>query len=93
MDNTIDLIRKAGVALLALVLRLVAQADDSLSALMTQAGIDPRWQTLVLVVVFAVIFVAVLRSLGGLLGLLVLLFLLLLVVQRTSPETLHFLMH
>ena len=86
MGSTIDLILRTGLG-------LFTEADNGLSVLMTQAGIDPRWQTLVLVAVFAVIFVAVLRSASAWLGALVLVVLLLLVLQRTSPDMLNAFAH
>jgi hypothetical protein len=86
MNSAINLIVSGIIALCETVLRVLGTIDVALGRAMTQAGVTPQHQALVLLVVTVTLIVLALRLLGGLLGLLVIVLLVLLLVQGIAPH-------
>ncbi|MHB1303810.1 MAG: hypothetical protein ACYCZB_10100 [Acidiphilium sp.] len=85
MTHAIDVIVSVILALVALVMEFVAYVDGLLARLMTSGGIPADLQTILLVVVAAVLIVAAIRVFGRILAALIVILLVLLLVNKLDP--------
>ncbi|MDE8348125.1 MAG: hypothetical protein POG74_01390 [Acidocella sp.] len=85
MTNAINLVMSALLFLAGLVMQVIGFFDALLMGLMVSAGVPPRLQVVVLVLVAIALVVAAFRLLGGVLGFLIIVLLVLLVVHAAFP--------
>ncbi len=86
VNSAINLVMSALLFLAGLVMQVIGFVDALLMGLMVSAGIPPRLQVVVLVLVAVALVVAAFRLLGGVLAFFIVVLLVLLVVHAAFPD-------